>query len=71
MSGHPFIEKMMFITQSAVPSARSLGLVSKCILATCRACPTKIFLDSYRVFLEHTKIEDTKERLCCHTRKSS
>ena len=41
MSGHPFIEKLMFITQSAVPSARSLGLVSKLYPSNMPRMPNK------------------------------
>ena len=42
-----------------------LGLGLKLtILATCSACSIKILLDSCRVFLENTKIEQAKERLC-------
>ena len=37
--------------------------VRKRILATSRKCSTKILLDSFRGFLEYTKIEQAKKRL--------
>ena len=44
--------------------ALSYAWVGNYILATCRACSTKILLDSCTVFLEYTKIKHAKERLC-------
>ena len=64
-SEHPFIYKLMVVTEPAVPSTWLLGLGSNCILATSSACSTKIWHNSCRVFVSITpKIEQAKERFC-------
>ena len=52
---HSFVDKLMIITELAVPSSWLLGLGSNCILATCSESSTKILLNSCRVFLEWRK----------------
>ena len=47
---HRFVNKPMVVARPIVPSARAW--VRDCVLATCRACPIKIVLDSNRSFLE-------------------
>ena len=66
MCGHAFIEKPMFITEPAVLSARILDLGSKCILATCRARPTKILLDSYTLSRARQNREQERKALLSH-----
>ena len=46
----PFIFKQMVITEPAEASARLKAWVRNYISATCRACSTKLFLDSCRIF---------------------
>ena len=46
----PFIFKPMVITEPAEASARLKAWVRNYISATCRACSTKLFLDSCRIF---------------------
>ena len=53
---HLFIDKPIVIVEPAVASTQLLGVGWKLY-------PTKILLDSCRVFLEYTKIEKAKERL--------
>ena len=60
---HPSIFKPMVITEAAEASARLKAWVRNYILATCRACLTKIFLDSCRIFHKYAKMEQGKEML--------
>ena len=52
----------MVITDPAVKSARLLGLLENYILATCRACPTKILLDWYQSRLQSLRYHYSAER---------
>ena len=61
---YPFRFRPMVITERAEASARLKAWVRNYILATCRACSTKIFLDSCRIFHKFAKIEQAKEMLC-------
>ena len=54
----------MVITEPAEASARLKAWVRNYISATCRACSTKLFLDSCRIFHKYAKIEQAKEMLC-------
>ena len=59
---HPFIDKPMVKTEPAVPGTYgTFTWARNYILLTCRACSTKILLDSSRVFLESTKSSERKK----------
>ena len=59
---HPSIFKPLVITELAEASARLKAWVRNYISATCRACSTKLFLDSCRIFHKYAKIEQIKRR---------
>ena len=61
---HPFIFKPMVITEPAEASVRLKAWVGNYILATCRACSTKIFLDLFRILHKYAKNDQAKEMLC-------
>ena len=60
---HPFIDKLMVITEPVELSTRLLGLGSTLYPwpAMCSACLTQIFLDSCRIFLSMPKSSKQKK----------